>query len=265
MVVAKEADPRLAGLTSTSVTGVWRLLLYLQAVCQWAHEQLWAKFRAEVDEIVARAAVGTAEWYVDQLLGFQLGDTLRVIDNVVRYATEDESKRIITRATARVASDGKLFLKVAADGATPGTLKPLTTSQLTQATAYVRRRGFAGVRFELASRQADRISIEATLFYDGLLSLEGDEGLRARVAAALDTALADLPFDGALLQSRLEDAMQAVPGVKDVAIANIITRSGLITYLATRPGRWDTQAGYIIQDDTPGATFADTLIFEPYV
>ncbi len=265
MAAAKAADPRLAALSSPSATALWRLLFYAVAVAQWAQETLWDQFRAEVDAIVAKAAPGTPGWWVDQLLAFQEGYSLKVANNVIGYATDDPAARIITRATARVATDGKLVLKVARTGATADALQSLAPDQLSEAYAYLRRRGFAGIKYELVSREADRLKLTGTVFYDGQLSLDGPAGLTARVAQAVRTSLAALPFDGALLQSRLEDAIQSVPGVVDVALTDVVTRSGLVAYDPTRAGRWDTQAGYIVEDDAQGADFASTLTFEPYV
>jgi hypothetical protein len=265
MTAAKDADARLAGLTSTSATAIWRLLFYVVAVATWAHETLWDAFVKEVNAIVAKAPPGTPGWWADQLLAFQEGYSLKVINNVITYDTDDPAARIITRATANVASDGKLVLKVARAGTTPDTLQALSDAQKAEATAYLRRRGFAGIKFELVSLNADRLKLRATVYYDGQLALDGAAGLRVQVAAALRAALATLPFDGALLQSTLEDAIQSVEGVQDVAIVEVVTRSGLVAYDPTRTGRWDTRAGYIVEDDTAGADFASTLTFEPYV
>lgn len=265
MTAAKAADARLTALPSPSATAMWRLFFYVVAVATWAHETLWDQFRAEVAAIVARAAPGTPGWWVDQLLAWQEGDQLKVLNNVVGYSVDSPAKRIITRATATVASDGKLVLKAARAGATAGTLQALSDAQKVEATAYLRRRGFAGIKFELVSLNADRLKLTGTVYYDGQLALDGPNGLRGQVVAAVRAALVALPFDGALLQSRLEDAIQAVDGVQDVAIANVVTRSGLVVYDQVRAGRWDTRAGYIVEDDAAGADFASTLTFEPYV
>ncbi len=265
ILAAKEAEPGLAALNSPSATALYKLLFYVVAVAHWALENLWDKFLSEVNGIVARAAPGTPGWWADQLLAYQEGDTLKVIDNVVRYTTDSPEKRIITRATATVTTDGKLVLKVARAGAEPGTLQALSDEQKNGANAYLRRRGFAGIKYELVSREADRLKLRAIVYYDGQLAVEGAGGLRAPVVQALRTALATLPFDGAMLQSRLEDAIQSVAGVQDVRILEVIPRSGLVAYDPTRAGRWDTAAGYIVEDDAQEADFASTLVFEPYV
>lgn len=257
---AKNADVNLANLSSASSTAVWRLWAFVTAGAVWVLETLYDKFRAEVDTIVARAAAGTPGWYARRALEFRLGDTLEVLDNTIKYPDNAEGEQIITRATAKESDEGVLFLKVAKDGAEPGTLQALSNAELTQFTGYVSQIKFAGTRLQVASRDADRLEVEGEIFYDPVLNLEE---LKVAVSAAINAYLAAVPFDGVIYRSKIMDVIQAVAGVTDVVLGDITARSGGALYPVTR--LYETQAGYIAEEDTEGQLFADTLIFTPYV
>jgi uncharacterized phage protein gp47/JayE len=83
------------------------------------------------------------------------------------------------------------------------------------------------------------------------------------VVAAVRSYLKNLEFDGQVFLARIEDAIQAVAGVKDVKLVEVSARSGNgVPVVITRV--YETQAGYIVEDDAAAATFSDTLSFIPY-
>lgn len=258
---ARLADPALAELNSPSATAIHRLWSYVTAVVLWAHEQLWQRHKADVELILARAKPGTAQWYADQALLFQEGDELLTDDAGIHYAAGSTGARIISRAAAiENELTGRLFIKVAKDGPTAGTLAPLTAGQLTQVRGYFDRKGFAGVRKEVVSRAADRLKVGAQVYYDPLIDVPG---LQLKVQASIRAYLAALEFDGLLYLARLQDAIQAVPGVKDVKLTTVSARAGngpatLITRV------YETQAGYIVEDEAAGSTLVDTISYLPY-
>ena len=181
---ARAADPTLSALTSPSATALHRLLAYLVAVALWTHETLWDRHRADVDAAIARAVPGIPKWYADQVLKFQLGDTLTVDDDGIRYPAGSTGARIVTRAVAKENDlTGKLFVKVAKKGATAGTLSSLSPAELTQVRGYLDRIRFAGTRLEVVSRAADRLRVTGEVYYDPLVDLPA---LKAAVRAAAD-------------------------------------------------------------------------------
>lgn len=259
---ARAADPVLSvKLNSPSATAVHRLWAYISAVAMWAHEQLWERHRADVEAALSRAKPGTAAWYADQALLFQEGDTLIADDAGIHYPAGSTGAKIITRAAA-IENDltGKLFIKVAKDGPTAGTLAPLSAAQLTQVRGYFDRKGFAGVRKEVVSRAADKIKVVAQVYYDPLIDVPA---LQLQVQAAVQRYLAALEFNGVLYVSRIEDAIQSVAGVKDVKLSTISARAGagaptIISRL------YEAQAGYVVTDDATGSTLVDTITYLPH-
>lgn len=258
----RAARPELAPLTSPSATAIYRLIEYVVAVASWVLETLFDRFRADVDTVVARAPAGTPEWYADKMLLFQEGDTLAVVDNVLGYPAGAVGARVITRAAAKENKQtGKLLIKVAADGAAAGTLAPLTAPQLTQARGYVDRFQFAGTKLEIVSREADRLQLTGQVYYDPLLNVPA---LQLAVRAAVRAYLANLDFAGEVYMSKLVDAIQAVAGVRDVLLSTAAARVGLAAP-APFTRTYETAAGYIVEEDTAGLTFLDTLQFVPDV
>jgi hypothetical protein len=261
---ARAAEPTLADLNSTSATAVHRLWAYLTATVHYVLETIFDRHRADVEAALARAKPGTAAWYAEQALGFQAGDTLVADDAGIHYPAGSTGPRLITRAAAiENELTGKLFIKVAKDGPTAGTLASLSGPELVQVRAYFDRKGFAGVRKEIVSREADRLKVVANVYYDALLEVPA---LTAAVQAAVQAYLGSFTaanFNGLVYLAKLEDAIQAVPGVKDVQLVQVSARAGAAApTLITRA--YETQAGYIVTDELPGSTLADTLTFLPF-
>jgi hypothetical protein len=260
MAAARAASAELAGLSSPSATSIYRLLEFVQATSIWAFETILDRFRDEMADTIARAPAGTPAWYADQALLFQVGEPLIVLPSgKPGYEVVNPARRIVTRSTAKEASTGKLFLKVAKDGATAGTLAALSNEELVQVSGYMTALKFAGTRLEVVSRSADRLQLTGTIYYDPLLPVAT---VRTNVVAAVQGYLAGLDFDGQVYVSKLTDALQAVPGVRDVAPLTVAARVGVAAPVAI-PRIYETAAGYIVPEDTPGLTLLDTLSFLP--
>ncbi len=254
------ARPELDALSAaTSTTSIFRLLEYSIAAGIWAFEKLLTRFQAEITDLVHGAPVGTLKWYVDRALEFQAGDTITInqTTNRVEYAQVDLTKRIIARAAASVVGN-TVVLKVAAiDGSTQA-LQRLTSAQLQQVYSYFDRLRPAGIQFSARSDDADRLRVKASVYYDSLLQLSV---VQAGVEAAIAGYLAGLPFDGLLLLSRLEDAIQAVPGVTDVALTEVSVRVGNKVDKIDRA--YYAQAGYVVPEDIAASQLRQTITYYP--
>jgi hypothetical protein len=265
IAAARAARPELAALNipSPSATAIYQLIEYVVAVALWAHETIFDRHRADVDAIVAAAPIATLPWYTARALEFQQGDPLVVLaSGRPGYAPGTTGARLVTRATAKETDNNglvKVFLKVAKDGPTPGTLAALSEPERVQVQAYFDRLRPAGIRLEVVSRAADRLQLTGTVYYDPLLDVPT---FQAAVLAAVQGYLAALEFDGLVYVARLEDAIQAVPGVRDVQLTQTATRNGatVVPFARVR----ETESGYIVPEETPGLTLADTLTFVPY-
>jgi hypothetical protein len=259
----KAGYPALVALNSPSATAIHQLWRFVFAKCIQALEQLFDRHLVEVDAIVARAAVGTPGWYADRAKEFQANDGSLAVQpsGAIGYATDNPAARIISQATAKEnAQTGKLFIKVAKAGAVAGTLAALTGAELVQVRGYFERIRFAGTRLEVVSREADRLQLTGAVYYDPLLNLAD---VQAAVLKAAQRYLAALDFDGQVFVARFTDYLQAVLGVRDVAPLHLAARVGTAAPL-TFDRVYETAAGYIILEDTPGAGLLDTLQFIPY-
>jgi hypothetical protein len=256
------AKPELAQLTSPSAVSIFRLIAYVVATVLWVHENIFDRHLSDVEAALARAKPGTTKWYADQVKKFQLGDTLLVDDEGIHYPADSTGLKLVTQATAKEnAATGQLFIKVATtDAAAPGGLRALTVPEQTQVFGFLNEIRYPGTRIVLVSRDADLLKVVGEVHYNPLLDLPT---LKAAVKAAIQNYLLNLEFDGQVFKARIEDAIQSVPGVKDVLLAKVSARSGqLAPVLVTRVH--ETQAGYIIEDTATGAGFLDTLTFVPY-
>jgi hypothetical protein len=263
-IAADRATRReLDGLNSPSATAIYLNIEYVVALAHWALETIFDRHQADVNALIAAAPAGTPDWYAARALEFQLGDTLQLLSTgKPGYAAGTSGAKIITRSTAKENDlTGKLFIKVAKDGPVAGTLAALLPAELVQVQAYFARLRFAGCRLEVVSRAADRLQVTANIYYDALLNVPT---FQAAVVAAVLDYLARLDFAGMVYLSALEDAIQKVPGVKDVQLVQVAARTGTAAPVLI-PRAYETEAGYIVAEDLAGFTLADTLTFIPFL
>ena len=255
IIAEKESRPELAGLTSVSATAVWRLLAFVVATVVWLHEKMFDQYTLDLQTLADNSIVGSGRYYVTAMLEFQEGDTLVVLPSGrLGYNVIDAAKRIIKLASFQEQPGGVVLIKVAALSGTA--IQPLTAAQRTQAQGYARKIGFAGVRTNVISETADKLRVFATVYYNALIDIAV---MRAGVEAAIGNYLKNLDFDGAVYASKLQDAIQSVPGVEDIRITLLTGVSGLGAQNWERIYR--TRAGYIGPDTAPGLTFADTITY----
>jgi hypothetical protein len=249
-------------LTSPSSVSVFRLIAFVVATVIWTLETLFDRHKEDVNAALAKAKPGTAEWYAGKVKEFQQGDQLLVDDEGIHYPSGSSGLKLVFQATAKENDQtGKLFIKVAAaDAVAPGGLRALTAAELTQVRGYLNRIRFAGTRIELVSRDADLLRIAGQIYYDPLLDLAS---VKASVRASLVGYLQKLDFDGQVFKARLEDAIQLATGVKSLEITAVSARSGQ-GQSVTITRVYETEAGYIVEDNAVGAGFLDTLDFLPY-
>jgi len=63
IIKAKESEPALAGLTSTSKVAIWRLWAYITAFVIYTLEQIFDQHKAEVLDALTQLKPHTARWY----------------------------------------------------------------------------------------------------------------------------------------------------------------------------------------------------------
>lgn len=222
-------------------------------------EQFLDTYVAELEAIAASAVPGTSAWLQEKLFEFQYDATtpqyVQLVNLIPQYLIVDQTLRIISRASVIESGNGRLNIKVA----TSESPVALSGPQITALETYLDTIEPAGPQIKVTSLNADRLFVYAEIFYDGqfVASIQTD------VELAINNYLASLNFDGIVFVSKLQDAIQAVNGVKDVLINQVKARKEATPYSgATVVTRyWTTVAGYIIEEDTSGHTFNDSIIY----
>ncbi len=212
----------LAALSSGSKVAAWRLKLYTVAAGIYVHETLFELFREESAELAEQAPAGTPRWYHEQALKFQYGHLLVYTDYRYCYLIDDAASRIVKRVAVQNRGDGLVLVKAAK--LVDGDPVPLDPDELIAFEAYMALIKFAGTRLASISLAADQLQLFYQIYYDPLVPRPLVE---AGLQAAVEAHLSNLPFDAALNVTRLTDALQVVPGVKDPVFL-----SGSVTAIA---------------------------------
>jgi hypothetical protein len=255
-------------LTSTSKRAIYNLLAFIIATCINILEQLMDTYETALEAIAASAAPAAAAWLQAQVLKFQYSADVPQIVQLINFAPQypvvDSTLCIITRCSVTTNLANTVVIKVAT-GNPPAAL---TSDQLSSLQSYLNVIGVAGVTYDAQSLSADLLYCNAEIFYQG----QYGSGIQLSVITAVNNFLAELPFNGRMRISDLEQAILAVPGVTDVLLMNVSVRAATTSFgggtdlvvnnqVASR--YWDTVAGYMIEENTSGNTFADTLVFIP--
>jgi len=271
IINAIQADPTLAGLTSTSAVAFWRLITRVVAGALESEEQINDLFKAELEQIAREAIPGTAEWLQKRVLEFQYDalnpQVTQVIDGRVTYPTIDESLRIITAAAVKEQANGRVLVKAAKDDGAGG-LEPLSTLEKDALDGYLSRIGFVGIPIDSISQQPDRLRVSNSNVY---YKKEYDPAaILLDIEEALNQYLNDISsvnFNGVVVLSEIIDIIQAIDGVADVKSFFFLTV--IRPFSTPAPGgtaitiQKEAEAGYAILEDTPGYTLADTLTLLP--
>lgn len=249
IIDAKQDDPSLAGLTSTSNVSIWLLWTYIVAVCQWVLETFFDDHKAEVDSIIATQRPHTLQWYVTKARQFQYGVALPFESDRYAAISEDPTVSIINYAAA-VELSSLVRLKVAT--LSGGVLAPLSPAQLTSFTAYIQQIKDAGVRMQITSGEPDVLRLKLTIYYDPLvLDAAGsriDGTATQPVLDAVKVFLKLLPFNGLFVLNNLIATLQAIDGV---VIGVVDTAEATYAALPYTPVtvEYAPDAGYMVADD----------------
>jgi len=277
VIEAKVAEPELAVFTTTSQTSLWGKFVYIFSFCANIIEQIWENWRTEQEGEIAKAAPGSDYWIQQKVLAFQYSATnpqATALNNdfVPSYAVIDDTLKIISRASVKTGPNKNCLIKVAT-GDPPAAL---SGPQLTALAGYINNSGspstngkgigFAGVQYVMSSIAPDLLYIVGDVQFDG----QYQAVIQANVITAINTYLAEIPFDGIFRIHDLLKYIKAVPGVIDVLFNDIGIRADAVAF----PGyqylvvsnyyglyEYPMTAGYMIGETTLGNTWADTITF----
>lgn len=201
--------------SQVSAVSILNLIIYIVAMAartvEWLHDQ----FRAEVEERIAAALPGTVSWYWNKIMQFQYGHTLNAMG---AYDQDDPESRIVKHCAVTEVDNGiHVRVNKGADS-----YEPLTAAELEALEAYVAAVKFAGTTARIFSFPSDQLSITLNIWRDPMTLdtsmnriADGQPVIEQAVKAYLD----NIAYGGVLNKTRLIDAVQAVPGVRDVTIA----------------------------------------------
>jgi len=258
----------LTTLNSPSQTADYTLWKETIAYNMNIEEQLWDTYRDELNAAIALAAPGTAAWIQAQVFKFQYSaltpQILQLINFAPSYTTVDTTLQIVTRCSVKTDLKKVVQIKVA-KSEPPVALSALEYSSL---TGYLNSIMFAGIGFGLISQASDKMYMVADVYYDGQYAAT----IQDDVETSIEAYLKAIPFDGVMLLSDLQQAVKNTPGVKDIEIATVKCRpdatvlasASVIYDLATSINvqSWNTNAGYIVGETTPGSTLSDTITYK---
>jgi len=262
MLSAKQAESSLQGLTSNSLTAIWRLLLYVAAVGVWVVEEQFAMFRAELTDLLESKKPGTLMWYRQQALNYRHGADILIDGYGVFYAAADETPRLLAECSVRESGTG-LIIKVAK--LVGADLAPLAAGEYDSFVYYMSLIKYAGTPLRFINSLPNLLKLQAIIYYDPLYIAGNGASLQTgtrQVDQAIEAYLQELPFDGRLQNNDLIAAMRKVAGVRDVALTTIAHQfadndyANIITSHIAESGYFAIDTAYPL---------ADNLIYTPYV
>jgi hypothetical protein len=266
MLDAKNADPTLSALTSTSQTAKWNLYYFIVASCIAIFEQLQDLFKVDLETIASTAAPSTPQWTRNKVLAFQTGDVaeLDTTTFVIEYPTITAANQILTRCAVVTAPNRTVLIKVAKSDPP----EPVSVGELAELQSYVETFNPAGIAFTLINEDSDKMEVAATIYYNGQYSAV----IQDNVEAALNNYMANLPFNGVISTQAVVDAIQGAEGVISLSLTRILVRRDTFAYgagvtlynLSTGVDsvQYQTYAGYVVEETTASHTFADTLTYQ---
>lgn len=257
----------LTTLNSPSQTAIYTLWKFITSTVINYFEQLWDLYKVDVEIIIKNAAVGSEQWLQSKVLAFQYSITTPqslVVDSnyAVNYPVIDSTLLLITRCSVITTDQRVVLVKVAKSNPPVA----LSAPELSSLSGYLNNLNFAGVNYIAQSLTSDKIYIKANIFYNGQYA----STINKMVVVAINTYLANIPFNGYVKLTSLVDAIQTVLGVTDIVLEDIAVRADATlfankTYMVqgntTIINSYQLYAGYAVTETTLGSEIANTLTF----
>ena len=258
-----DAQTLLADLTTTSKVAIWRLWYYTLAVAINIHENAWDLFKAEVEDRALEIITGTTRWYRDQSLLFQNGDALTYDAASGKYIYDPitPANQIIKRC-AVIDTGAQVRIKIAKlDGS--GKPIPLTAGEVTAYEGYLGQIKFAGTSTTVTSADADDLKLDLFIQYDPQVLDSNGADLNDPAVFPVDDAITayieNIPFNGILNLTALNDSIQAAEGVLDSVINSAEAKFGLLPYSAINTN-YVPDAGHLELDQVNSTITYTSLI-----
>lgn len=246
------------------------LMLNTIATEQGIQEQLYDSFTLDVEAVIEVMAPQTGPWFKDKMINlFEYDATATPIvqlsdNNVPYYPNPNPNFNIIKYCSVNSGIFGSVLIKVA--GQSAGLPSVLSAPKLSAAQSFLNIISADGINYNVVSRNADQVYIEAIIYYKGIYSAV----IQSNVIAAINTYLASIPFDGSVEIGDLLISIRNVTGVNRVVFSNVQSRkdaeaygagTNMISAYTTVNDIYNTDAGYIISEQTIGHKLTDSLTF----
>ncbi|MDY3337783.1 nucleotidyltransferase [Riemerella anatipestifer] len=220
ILTAKENEPALQELNSTSKTSIWRLWVYITAFAIWVLEKLFDTHKAEVSEALRQLKPHTARWYRNKALVFQYGfDLLEDSDQFDNEGHDPEqveaSKIIKYSAVVESTDESRLIIKIATEQGEE--LQPINADQKATFEAYLSEIKDAGIKVTVINYRPDILRLQMKIYRDPLVLDQNGQSIltgKKPVEDAIKSYLKKLPFNGELVLAHLIDELQKVEGVR---------------------------------------------------
>jgi hypothetical protein len=260
-----ELDKFLFPEDGGSNVSVFNLMISIVSLSMFTFEVLLDNFQEDVQTQSQEVPVGNPQWVRKQILLFQFGDIIILDENFIPfYPVVDPDLRIVTQCTVQEPFSSEIKIKVAKTVA--DVLTPLTAGEITALENYYfgsgdqQGIGFAGVRAEFLSQEPDRMSVTGIVDFLGQYV---EANVKQDVIDAIDNYFANLNFDGVVVMNTLVSQVNAIVGVSNFVISATTAREFdvLLVNAVEVPvnGTYQTIAGYLISEDTVGATLVNTI------
>ena len=222
--INEEADKQAVLATlqgNTSRVSVWKYAKQVVAFAIRTLEEMFDTHKTEIRQIIDSRQIGTPAWYAEQAKAFQLGEPLTLINHVPGYASDNPQARIVRHAAVEEGTGsekGTVIIKAVKEVAEA--LTPLSAEEKLAFQSYMEQITFAGIQVQTKSEAAEEVTLHATLQVDHqLIDTKGKkvDTEEKPVEEAVANYLRTLPFNGVIRRTALEDAIQTVPGVIDLA------------------------------------------------
>lgn len=205
------------------------ILFYVFATALWTLEKLFDLHTAEVKERIEQLEPHTLRWYVNKTKAFMYGHKLVAdtdyYDTSTLSDTDIEAAKVVKYAVASE-SNTVVYIKVA--GEKEGKPSLLNESQLSALNSYINTIKDAGVSVQIRNEEADLMSITLVVYYDPTLFSADGVSLVSNnkpVEDAVKSVITNLPFNGVYRNTDLLAALQTIPGVEVVDIADVKVRA----------------------------------------
>lgn len=208
--LATEKTPDL----SASKMSVMNMITYTMSSLIYTFENMFDVFLADASRILEKRTVGTPEYYVFMATQYSPGCTVVVNDDATGLDVIDNgnAKLIPYASFETVTSNNGIVLKVCKD--VDGAVTPLTSSELSAFTDYIKKIRFVGAPVVIRSVPADLLTPKIRVVYNE--SLVSAEDALANIKTAIDNYAKSLEYDSNVYQSAIIDAIQEAYGIADV-------------------------------------------------